>query len=62
MMKIEFLCLVLTITIDVILNTLPLYVSIPAFTMENLQWLAAIFSIIPNGSFQRNSLSKELVL
>lgn len=27
-----------------------------------LQWLAAIFSIIPNGSFQRNSLSKELVL
>lgn len=23
--------------------------------MEKLQWLAAIFSIIPNGRFQRNS-------
>lgn len=30
--------------------------------MEKLQWHVTIFSIIPNGSLQRSSLSKELVL
>ncbi len=35
MMKIDFFCVLLTTTIDVISNTLPHYVSIPAFTVEN---------------------------
>lgn len=35
MMKIAFFCVLLTITIDVISNTLPHCVSIPAFAVEN---------------------------